>query len=152
MPKSKMWQPVALDDLPAALRHALQNANAQGKRNWSVCKSIIVTMPNGSPAEIARLREMVRVLNKQLERYRNGQSPLYKQKSASEIYEEVKTSVSRGQVLRVAAGEWPRYRAALLTVAEFFAANSQPTLRNIAMSEVRRLDRNFNYQEKTPHE
>lgn len=69
MSKIKMWQPVAHNDLPAALRLALRAANLESKRKWTVCQQLVIeTNALDGSAEIARLRQMVDVLQRQLQR------------------------------------------------------------------------------------
>lgn len=141
MTKSKIWQPIALDDLPAALKYALAIANKEAKRNWTVCQPVVVTTTEASHAELTRLKEQVRVLRSQLEQRRQP-------KPGVDVKAVVKAAVMGGQPIKVLREQYPEYRKALLEVRAEVAKEGWTTHANIAANEIRRLDRLFDYKEK----
>lgn len=57
MARIKIWQPIATDDLTPGLASSLRVANRESKRNWAVCRQVVVDEPAASQAEILQLRE-----------------------------------------------------------------------------------------------
>lgn len=142
MPKSKLWLPVASDDLPLGLQQALQLANNEKRRQWAVCKQSVVNIPESSHAEIARLKEQVRILRSQLEQRRQPMQP------AQTVKATVKALVMGGQPIRCLKEQYPAYRKALLEVLREIEGEGWTVYANIARNEIRRLDRLHNYQEE----
>lgn len=66
MPRVRVWQPLAVESLPAGLQSSLRVANMTPRRNWAVCQMVTVDMPGASHAEILRLREEIALLEKRL--------------------------------------------------------------------------------------
>lgn len=140
MARIKVWYPMGQNDLPATLRLALQAANRESKRNWAVCQQVVVDDNAASQAEILRLREQVRNMERVIERLKKGGSvPI------TDVYSQVKEAVMKGQTIGCLKSQWPQYREALQRVASWAIDNKQAVYANIALNEVRRLDRVFEY-------
>lgn len=143
MARIKIWQPIATDDLPLGLASSLRVANRESKRNWVVCRQAIVDDMGASQAEILRLREQVHGMERVIERLKKGGAvPI------ADVYTQVKEAVMKGQTIGCLKSQWPEYRAALQRVAAWATDNKQAVYANIALNEVRRLDRVFEYQKE----
>lgn len=147
MPRSKIWQPIVEDELPAGLKYALELANQTSKRNWRICKQQVVEVAEVSSAELTRLKEQVRVLQSQIERYRSGKAKVIIDPQV-EIYEHVKNTVMLGRTFNLRKSEYPAYREVIQMFAAELESSNQSVYRNIALNEIRRLDRLHGYKEE----
>lgn len=143
MAKIKVWQPLAIDDLPVGLASSLRVANRESKRNWAVCRQVVVDDTGVSQAEILRLREKVHDMERVIERLKKGGTM-----PVTDVYTQVKDTIMQGKTISCAKGRWSEYRAALHKLAAWATDNKQGVYANIALNEVRRLDRVFEYQKE----
>lgn len=144
MAKTKVWMPISVSDLPVAVREGLRLAIAQSGRNWQVCEPVILDVPESSDAELARLREQIRILERLVDRQRK-QLPAVQ--GPPDILSVVKEAVTKGQLVHCDKQEYPEYRQALHKVASQAIENRQSVYHNIALNEVKRLDRLHGYKE-----
>lgn len=139
--REKRWVPLKLDDLPPSLLYALNTANRESRRNWLVCEQKVVEVPDSDSAEIARLRQKVQVLERQLARRK------IPDQNEVEVY--VRDRVAHGQVVVCSQEDWPQYRQALQKLAAELLDKRQGVFANIALNEVRRLDTVYGAPEVT---
>jgi len=147
MARSKIWLPVEQSKIPASLQGALRVLNSTSRRNWVLCEQVMVETPEASQAEILRLREINESLKKQLQLERKKPGGMLETtqqiKDHAAIYQEVKGLILRGQVVQCSKENYREYRRALQEVAANMVDTNQDVYANIALNEVRRLDRKF---------
>lgn len=140
MAKVKMWQPVAEDDLPAKLVAYLHLANGSNpKRRLAVCEQVVLQVEESSSPEITRLKEQVKVLERVLDRKK-------KEVKVEDVYTTVKAAIRQGQTISCSKQRYPAYREALHKTVAWAIDDKQPIYANIALNEVKRLDRLHDYK------
>lgn len=142
MAKVKVWQPVALDDLPLGLLYALNAANQEPKRNWMVCEAKVLSVEPTDSAEVQALKRKIELLQRQLESRRVSPVP------TTPIDTLVRESIMHGQVIKCSADVWPEFRAALKRLAGKLLADGAQVYANVALNEIRRLDRVHGFKEE----
>lgn len=139
MAKVKVWQPLATEDLPLGLASSLRAANHnQPRRQWMVCEQVVVTTEDTSSAELLRLKEQVKALERALDRRK-------KEVTTQDVYPLVRDKISKGETISCGKEQYPIYRQALKRFVEYADAALEHTFGNIARNEIRRLDRLHGY-------
>lgn len=139
MARVKVWQPVNPEDLPLNLKESLRLANgSKSKRRLVVCEQVVVEVDSSSGAEVARLKEQIKILERVLDRRK-------KEVNLDDIYNIVKDTILKGQTISCSKQQWSVYRQALQRTAKWATDNNQPIYANIALNEIKRLDRLHNY-------